>query len=454
MYHNTIVRFCIICLTLIYSTQNNATNISQTEAKADIDSFVNALKEIHPDLFFSCKEQTFNENLANIHNQLTCSYYNPIELYRILQPLTTLLGDGHTQLYFPKNVLIEENPSVFPLLIEINTNDSTFWLKEDFKSKNVTLKKGTQILSINGNNYSSLVKEMLPYCGGERLFFRLSKVNRDFVHFLYMLHPSNSFTVCYRFENKQKECNLKAIPYQKYVEKTTKQTSSQEAYQFNIIDNKTALITFNAFTDLGKFKSFADSMFSQLQKQQIKHLIIDLRMNGGGDSNIGDELFQYISDRPFVQFEQFITRYSSLQKKLAKENFGTDYFNHENGIDSVTNLPLIPLRPNPFRFKEKITLLISHTTFSSASAFAWAFQKMNRGTIIGEESGGMSICFGDVVIYQLPHSNIASTISFARVFLYKAKENDIHGVLPDIEIPQEQALDFVLKNSKGTTIRN
>ena len=62
--------------------------------------------------------------------------------------------------------------------------------------------------------------------------------------------------------------------------------------------------------------------------------------------------------------------------------------------------------------------------------------------------------FGDVVIYQLPHSNIASTISFARVFLYKAKENDIHGVLPDIEIPQEQALDFVLKNSKGTTIRN
>lgn len=52
MYHNTIVRFCIICLTLIYSTQNNATNISQTEAKADIDSFVNALKEIHPDLFF------------------------------------------------------------------------------------------------------------------------------------------------------------------------------------------------------------------------------------------------------------------------------------------------------------------------------------------------------------------------------------------------------------------
>ena len=204
MYHNTIVRFCIICLTLIYSTQNNATNISQTEAKADIDSFVNALKEIHPDLFFSCKEQTFNENLANIHNQLTCSYYNPIELYRILQPLTTLLGDGHTQLYFPKNVLIEENPSVFPLLIEINTNDSTFWLKEDFKSKNVTLKKGTQILSINGNNYSSLVKEMLPYCGGERLFVRLSKVNRDFVHFLYMLHPSNSFTVCYRFENKQK----------------------------------------------------------------------------------------------------------------------------------------------------------------------------------------------------------------------------------------------------------
>ena len=439
-----------VCIALLFAlsgcTQHSDTalHINREEALADIDSFAHALKEIHPDLFFNCPEQTFNDSLNHIRNQFTQPTYSPLDLYKRLQPLTTLLGDGHTQLYFPKEALEKENVPVFPLLVEVNTNDSTLWLNHDFSNGETTLKKGTQLISINGKDYRSLIADMLPYCGGERIFFRLSKVNRDFVHFLYMLYPANRFSVGYRTGNLQKECVVNAVPYREYAQNLAEQTPHREAYQFEIKDRHTALMTFNAFTNLEQFKLFADSMFRSLKEKQIEHLIIDLRMNGGGDSNIGDELFQYIASQPFQQFGKYVTRYSELQKKLAKENFGTDYSTHPNGLDTTSSFPLIRLRPNPLRFNGKVTLLISHTTFSSASAFAWAFQKMKRGVLIGEESGGMSVCFGDVVIYRLPHTHIASTLSFARVFLYDADEADIHGVLPDIETSKEEALHYAL----------
>lgn len=442
-----LLKVSLISLLCIGCKQNNIATITRMEANTDVDSFAYAMKEIHPNLFWECSEQVFNDSLDKIHERLVNTHYSPIELYKHLQPLTTILGDGHTQLYFPKEILQKEDILVFPLPIEVNTNDSTLWLKCDYNSNGVKLKKGIQLLSVNGKSYRTLVEEMLPYCSGEQIFFRLSKVNRDFNHFLYMLYPSDSFSITYKTEKGQKECNIDAVPYHKYTELSIQQTAVNEPYKFEFIDNKTALMTFNAFKDLDRFKLFVDSMFYQLHENKTEHLIIDLRNNGGGDSNIGDELFQYISDNPFLQFGQFITRYSNMQKKLAKDNWGADYYNHSNGIDTVTYNTLIPLRNNPLRYNGKITLLISHATFSSASAFAWTFKKLNRGPIVGEESGGMSVCFGDVVIYRLPHSKIASTISFARVYLYGANDTEpIHGVLPDIEIPQEKALEFVLHN--------
>jgi C-terminal processing protease CtpA/Prc len=178
-----------------------------------------------------------------------------------------------------------------------------------------------------------------------------------------------------------------------------------------------------------------------------------MRINGGGDSKIGDELFQYISPVSFQQFNKTIVRYSSLQKKLALENFGNDLSKKPDGIETTDSFDLIPLRPNPVRFTGNVYLLISHKTFSSAGSFSWTFKKFNMGTIFGEESGGMSVCFGDIVIYKLPHSKINSTISFARMYEYDSDEYDIHGTIPDVAVEQEKALEHVLEYIKNAENR-
>jgi hypothetical protein len=47
---------------------------------------------------------------------------------------------------------------------------------------------------------------------------------------------------------------------------------------------------FRDLNDPNRIKVFADSMFTSLREKGIKNLIIDLRNNGGGDSQVGDVL--------------------------------------------------------------------------------------------------------------------------------------------------------------------
>lgn len=431
---------CLSC-----TNQPNSDKISSIQAISDLEAFTSALQEIHPDLFFGCSEASFHEEYQKIRKQLPDKPISKVECYKYIQPLTTLLGDGHTQLYFPKDELIKENPLVFPLSVEVNTNDSSICVTNDC-FPDTEIEKGSVITSINGIDSNTLIAEMLNYCGGERPSFRLSKVNRDFIHFLYMLYPNDAFRIEYSNGKGKIESLIDAVPYLQYEALTKKEVVAKTPYFFEVLDSRTIVMTFSSFSDLDAFKLFSDSMFRAVKRMNIENLVIDMRMNGGGDSDIGDELFQYISSVPFRQFDKTIRKYSDLQKKLAFENFGHDYSSQPNGIYELPFDSLIPLRPNPLRFEGNTYLLISHTTFSSAGSFSWAFKKFNMGTIIGEESGGMSVCFGDIVIYKLPSSGISSTISYARMYEYDADDTNIHGTIPDITIPQKDALMYTLQS--------
>ena len=93
--------------------------------------------------------------------------------------------------------------------------------------------------------------------------------------------------------------------------------------------------------------------------------------------------------------------------------------------------------PKKKSLRSSVYLLISHHTFSSAGSFAWAFKEFGMGTVIGEESGGMNVSFGDIIYYKLPVSGLSCTISFKRFWQYGADEKEIHGTLPDYAVPQK-----------------
>lgn len=57
----------------------------------------------------------------------------------------------------------------------------------------------------------------------------------------------------------------------------------------------------------------------------------------------------------------------------------------------------------------------------------------------------MNVSFGDFIRYRLPVSGLTTTVSYKRFWQYGADENDIHGTLPDHNVPQAEALDYAIK---------
>jgi C-terminal processing protease CtpA/Prc len=208
---------------------------------------------------------------------------------------------------------------------------------------------------------------------------------------------------------------------------------------------------------LNLFTHFLDTVFTQIKHEKTEDLIIDLRNNSGGYSVLGDELFQYISEVPFSQFGKTTVKYSKLRAQFYTEirktgflkNYTDSAFNNfiapGYGTTKITYDSLTILRKNPLRFKGNVYLLTSTNTFSSASDFAWCFQHFNMGKVVGEETGGYIVCFGDLINATLPVTKLSLNISHKEFYGYGATPKERHGVLPDYKVEADNALDFTLK---------
>lgn len=68
------------------------------------------------------------------------------------------------------------------------------------------------------------------------------------------------------------------------------------------------------------------------------------------------------------------------------------------------------------------------------------------GKVIGEETGGWVVCYGDSVESKLPNSSLKLSVSSVKFVNTGANISDWNGVKPDKKIRSEKALEYVIKN--------
>ena len=417
--------------------------LTKQQASFDIDALVYTISQVHPDMFATCNQGKFLAEVEKVKRELPDSV-GKVDLYRLVAPLVAELGDGHTSLYFPLNDVFRRDTPRMPLSVKAGHD---FRIKASWCIDSI-IPQGAEILYINGHSGKEMLEEMMKYESGERDFYRLERACNDFTAFFQLLYAAPDYEVAYRPAGSKKvlTAKLQPISYDELKRhKPSKQPTPQKPdYSFYILKKeKTAVMDFRSFNDTQRMKAFADSMFHTLREENISNLIIDVRNNGGGNSTVGDTLLRYLSSRPFAQMGKALVRVTPTTQRLVGSNDiqpGWYLFNTEAEGKLIS-----PLSTKEGHYQGKVYLLTSHHTFSSASSFAWAFKQFGMGTVVGEESGGMNVSFGDVLFYRLPVSRLACAISYKRFWQYGAKEDDIHGTLPDYSVPEEKALDAAMK---------
>jgi C-terminal processing protease CtpA/Prc len=111
---------------------------------------------------------------------------------------------------------------------------------------------------------------------------------------------------------------------------------------------------------------------------RVERVVVDLRWNGGGDSQV---------------FQPFI-------REIRKTRF-------------------------------KPHVLIGPGTFSSGVLNAWQLRKKTGATLVGEPTGGKPNCYGDVRLLKLPSSGIQ--VAYSTKY-FRLVPEDTPSLMPDITI--------------------
>ena len=413
-----------------YSVVNSCCQINfhaNSNLIADVNYLFQRIERIHPNMNYSLSKADFEKEFRGLKEKIN-NKMNIFDYWKLVNPLVVKLNDGHTNLIFPSYQLKGVGSSLFPFSVNINPKDSIVAIEEDYTPSRNSIPLNSRVLSINGMPINKIIDDMLCQTSGETISFKLSKLKYFFTPFLYALYRDMEFEVEYFIKGEKHKLLVQGISYE---DRYQKKNANPKPYTLFIDEkNSIAIIDFRQFLDLKKFDVFLDSAFTLIHKKNINNLIIDVRLNGGGSSSLGDAMFQYISKTPFHQYGYIINKKEGKLKIRKTER-------------------LIKLRRNKLRFKGDVYVLQSNFTFSSASDFTWAFKYFKMGKIVGEESGGLSICYGETINSTLPYSKLEFGVSSKKFYNYGASENMITGTIPDYYTPSSEALDFAIQLIKA-----
>jgi hypothetical protein len=310
-----------------------------------------------------------------------------------------------------------------------------------FVTKNLTILHaipiGSEIIEINDKSIHQVINEWSKLVSYENIAFRNHQITMPANIGLW--NDFESFKIKY-IDYKSKTTKTKRVSGSVcsniYHFFKSKQEKPQELI-YKELTPDVGYIGFFSCLDLENYENFYKSTFSELKEKGIKHLIIDIRDNGGGHTLITAWLEQYIFHQPHRETDSLIVKVSN---ELIATGKVKDKLGHIEDVEAGKTYTIMSglrqLKELPSRYNGKTYLLTNNGTFSAAQGFASAYKCYGQGLIIGEETGGATINFGDVHIFELPNSGLKIMTSWEQAFS-SCGIDDQRGVIPD----------FIVENS-------
>jgi C-terminal processing protease CtpA/Prc len=455
----TIFLFLIIFSNLIYGQIPN--ELSKEEKIYGLSKF---WQEVNYNFVYLNKvdrtewDKQYKELISEVQNT-----QNDYEYYRLLQKFCAFLKDGHTNIWFPKKIqdsIFNTDFGNYRLLLS-NIEDKAIITRIN-KSKKNEIPIGTEIIEVNGIETEKYLKDnVLPY------------TSTDFIREDWGIERMLEGYVGTSYDLKLKLPNGKL----KSLKLTHKKTEEEEMFppieKMELLDFKwirpdIAYVSLNSFTDWEISVLFKEKI-PELKK--AKAIIVDLRFNGGGNTNIGKEIFKHLTNDTILygsktQSRLHIPTFKAWGKwtqendtidnawsKQAYLSYRDEYyydFSYSPDTTSINDLKL--LKNN--RIVVPTAILIGHNTGSAAEDFLIYADNQKHMTKIGAPTFGST---GQPMLFDMPNGGNARVCTKKDTYP-NGKEFVGVGIQPDIMIATslsdymenkdpvlEQAIEFLNK---------
>lgn len=344
------------------------------------------------------------------------------EAVKILQEMAAQLHDGHTYVYG----LNQESSTVPMKTIRIG---GRVYVSEVLSSElqKRGMRRGQEIISINGMPVDEYVKKFkLPYASSSTPQwtdhicyegFALAQINSD-KSIVYRLKQDDS-AIDVRYTAGESKWDL---------------NTNRPLVDFSVLDDGIGYLRISSF-ESSKVTARFDSIYPALLNTRA--LIIDIRNNGGGNSNFSDHIVRH--------FATDSLRSSSWQSPmyvpaLVSWGYPAQWYR-------VASRKMAPINDKQV-YSRPVVLLVDNGTFSSAEDFCSLFRSIKRGKLIGQPTGGST--GNGVRIELIPDVAMANICS-----KHDTPANGIefvgHGFTPDILAEETYQSFFVDKHDAAIT---
>jgi len=389
--------------------------ITRQEAIEDMGFLVTHLKAKHPRPFARVSEQDFNTEIERIKANLPEEL--PVKGFSLsVASLLALVGDDHTrhQDFSAFDEYANNGGKVFPVKLRHGNSRMTVeaWSPE---VSPVSMKIGDSVTAVNGEPMESLLQRY-----GRHICLDTDLQKRWTLEWAFEKYQVLLGDVRSEYALQLQDANgrtysetLPAVkPWLKAYE-DSKPKSPRFHHQF-YDGGKVCLFKLQTFnwSLRSELESKLNTLIDAMRQNKTEIAILDLRGNGGGNSNMGTMAFVKMIDKPYGEWQ-----------------------------------------PDPnHSWPVRLALICDRSTYSAASFEAMCFKDYKMGIIAGEETGGRASGSGDIEHVTLPNSRLVCGIA-TRWFTRRAGYDDGRGVLPDL--PLDVTLDdSVLVEKICAGIRN
>jgi C-terminal processing protease CtpA/Prc len=368
---------------------------------------------------------------------------NDYEYFRELQRFCALLKDSHTNIYPPNHPPVFNTMFGDYRLFIKNVGGKAIITHINSSKKNV-LPPGTEILEVNGLPTTEYLKKYVSSYISSSTDYVLEDWS---INNLLKGLENESYLIKVRRPQK-KDTSLTIIHSRSTETDTYPPLVSRRLLDFRWLDSNIGYLALNSFSD-----PTIDSLFKVCLPElyKAKGLIIDLRSNGGGNSNIAIAILEHLTPERVL----YGSRSSSRLHIPAHKAWGAfvqpkDTINSEwNRQSYLTNhdayYHMFRASKHKVKLKSKrilvpIVLLIGHETASAAEDFLIYADQQTHMTKIGEPTFGST---GQPYSFTLPGGGSARVCTKKDTYP-DGREFVGYGIQPDIFV-QPTVSDF-LKN--------
>ena len=443
---------------------------SPAELRADIDDLMATIRRVHPDATYNISAEELERAQATTKRAIDRPMTRR-EFFPVAARLAARLGDGHTGVGYPmaeiRRAMVDGK--WFPLTAS-RLDERGFRVKS-VHAEGCSIQPGDLVLSINGHSAVELCDEFTSWQSGEKLFYRRGRALRGWTIEMWLKGIEPPYRIEWRSEatGKTATATVEGVRWSVFERRRSAGSPPPADYTFRRLEGNVGYLDFRAMRDLGKFRRFLKKTFSAIDRRPVKGLIIDLRRNGGGSTELGEALLSYITEKPYRMMARMELRVSREKKAALKKMLpawmrwmplqwlhplGREIWGTPDGQFIKWEGDLVRPGPNRLRYTGPVCVLIGERTFSSAQKLSNAIKDYKLATLIGSETGGNPNAFGELLTFRLPHTRLEAYVSTKRYVRANGDATWRRGILPDIEVrqtPQDarRGIDTVLDAARA-----